>query len=98
VVDGLAGVSGGTETMLRSEIRSFRVSTQGPGGISEILAQLESALGPAYKGVFDRIRAEGLTPEGTMYINGTSVSQSDLLNLISRFQQNPNAVNSVELE
>jgi hypothetical protein len=98
VVEGLSGSAGGVESALKSEIRWFRISTQSAGMLAGILAELEAALGPSHKAVFDRMRAEGMTSEGTLFLNGTQIGQSDLIRLIELFRQDPDAVNLVELE
>jgi len=98
-VEGLTDVSGGSEVPIKSEIRSFRVPL--PGGATSnlgFLEELEKALGPRHRGVFDAIRAQGLFPDGGITRNGSTISQSDLLQLINLFRSDPDAVSSVELE
>jgi hypothetical protein len=98
-VEGLVDVSGGSEVALKSEIRSFRIPLPGaPAWNSSILEELEAALGPRYKSVFDRIRSEGLSPAGGISLNGSTISQSDLSRLLNLFRSNPDAVSLVEIE
>jgi hypothetical protein len=98
LVEGLSDLSGGSEASLRSELRSFTVSSGPSAWDPGILAELERALGSSHKAVFDRIRAEGLSPDGGIFLNGSAISPGDLLRLISIFRQNPDAVGSVGIE
>jgi hypothetical protein len=99
LVDGLTTIAGGAQSLIRSEIRSFQVSLPGASvqGYS-LLEELEGALGPQHKAVFDRLRAEGFVPEGTMSVNRSQISQSELFRLLNLFRSNPDAVIQVELE
>jgi len=98
LVEGLSDVSGGSEVSLKSEIRSFTVSSGQTSWDLGMLTELEGAIGPNHKAVFDQIRAEGLSPEGGMYLNGSAISPGDLLRLINLFRQNPDAVSTVGIE
>jgi hypothetical protein len=98
-VEGLATTSGGTSIGTRSPLRYFRVAEQGATqSVSSLLDELERALGPNYKGVFDQIRADGLSPSGTMRLNGATLSTSDLQQLLNQIRRNPDLVSSVVLE
>lgn len=97
-VEGLARTAGNTSASLRSEIRSFTVAGEGAPGLQTSLDELERALGPKYTSVFDQIRAEHLSPTGTLRINGTAISSVDLLRLIGQFRNDPDAVLNVTIE
>jgi hypothetical protein len=97
-VDGLAGISGGTEATLRSELRTFRLSTRNALWISGLLEEIEAAVGPSYTDVFAKIRREGLAANGSIMLNGTPIPYSDLLPLLDLFRQKSTAVTKVELE
>ncbi len=94
-VEGLTQVTAGGETGFRSELRSFTVASGSESNTSLLLAQLEQALGPKYRSLFDQIRAEGLSPTGSIRLNGSSISISDLLGLLTQIQNNPDAVSAV---
>jgi hypothetical protein len=97
-IEGLLGASGGTDISVRSQIRSFTVSPRGIGSLSSLLEELERALGPEYRALFDQIRSSGLSPTGSMRLNGTSISRTDLSRLLNTLRTNPGAVSSVNLE
>ena len=97
-VEGLVATSGGSDLLLRSPLRSFTVASPGMSSLSTILDDLERALDPKYKPVFDDIRAERMSPSGGLRVNGTPVTQADLLRLIQLFRTNPDAVLSLEME
>jgi len=94
-VEGLVGVSGGgTQAGMRSEIRSFTVSGRGAAGGSW-LDQVEQSLGARYKGLFDQIRVEGLTPTGTIRLNGTTITTAELLRVLNQIRSNPDAASAL---
>lgn len=97
-VTGLVGVAGGTSLQLRSQPRSFTVSTSRRNSIAWLLQELESALPTTWKPVFDRIRAEGLSPSGTFRFNGSPISITDLLKVLNDIRSNPESVSAVNLE
>jgi len=97
-VDGLSGATGGTLLPIRSELRSFTVSTAGASSLLGYLEDLERALDAKYKPVFDEIRAEGLLPTGVMKVNGSPISTVELMNIIRQLRLNPDAVQGVSLE
>lgn len=97
-VNGLVGVAGGTNLELRSGLRSFSVSTTRKQSLSWILQELESALPPSYKAVFDQIRAQSLSPTGTFRLNGSPISITDLLNVLNDIRSSPEFVGSVNVE
>lgn len=96
-VEGLVGTSGGTVAALKSELRSFVVAGSGGSSLSSLLDELERAL-PQYQSLFDQIRAQGLTPSGSIRLNGTAVSIGELMNLLNRFRIDPEAVTTAELQ
>jgi len=97
-VEGLASVSGGTDAVLRSEIRSFQLSTRNVLWISGLLDEIEKSVGPNHAEVFNRIRREGFSATGSIIMNGTPISYSDLLPLLESFRENADAVTQVEVE
>lgn len=97
-VEGLSGVTGGTSLPIRSELRSFTVSSAGASSFMTYLDDLERALDPKYKAIFDRIRADGLTATGLIKLNGNPISAVELLKIIQELRTNPDGVLSVGLE
>jgi len=97
-VEGLIPESGGTNFKVRSPLRAFTVTPQGLGSLNSLLDELEAALGPKYKSVFDEIRNAALSPEGAMRLNGNPVTSSDLAHIIRRLRDNPQSITSVVLE
>jgi hypothetical protein len=97
-VTGLVGVAGGTSVQQRSALRSFTVSANKRYAFSWILAELEGALPPSYKPVFEQIRAQNLSPSGTFRLNGSPISVSDLLSLLNELRSNPESIGAVDLE
>jgi hypothetical protein len=100
-VEGRVRQSAGTDHLIRSPLRSFSVARgAGTGTVPEItlLEELERALGPKYKPLFDKIREDGYSPSGTARIDGTPVSVVELLQLINSFRENPEHVLSVRVE
>lgn len=96
-VEGLSGVSGGTMVGRKSALRSFTVGSTGAPSLSSILDDLARAM-PQYQSLFDELKSQGFTTAGTLQLNGTSISVSDLLRLLNKLQSNPEAVTSVVLE
>ncbi len=97
-IDGLVPESGGTDFKVRSPLRAFTVAPQGVGSLSSLLDELEEALGPKYKSVFDEIRNAALAPEGAMRLNGNPITSSDLAHIIRRLRDNPQSITNVVLE
>jgi hypothetical protein len=97
-VTGLVGAAGGTDLKLRSELRSFAVSTTRKSSLAWLLADLEGALPPTYKPVFDQIRAQNLSPSGTFRLNGSPISLADLLRVLNDLRANPESIGLVNLE
>ncbi|MEO8166829.1 MAG: hypothetical protein ABI623_01190 [bacterium] len=97
-VTGLVGVAGGTSLQLRSQPRSFTVSTSRRNSIGWLLQELESTLPTTWKPVFDQIRADGLSPSGTYRFNGAPISLTDLLKVLNEIRSNPESVSAVNLE
>lgn len=95
-VQGHVSATGGTEHIFRSELRSFTVASARLA-TSDLLDQLEQALGSKYRGLFDQIHAEGLTPSSTIRLNGSPISTTDLLRFLNQLRGNPDAA-SVTLE
>ena len=96
-VEGVVATAGGVSQKVRSPLRSFKVEA-GPGASSSLLDELERALDPKYKQIFDQIRSEGLTPFGAAVLNGTAVSGPDLARLLDYIRNNPGAVLTVGIE
>jgi hypothetical protein len=93
-VQGLVAAAGGTNLTFKSELRSFTVAS-GELSLSELLEQLEQALGPKYRGLFDQIRSDGLTPTSSIRLNGSPISITDLLRFLNDIRSNPEAVTAV---
>ena len=98
-VEGLYGAAGGSSRSLRSPIRSFTVNAGGTNpAMQSLLDELEKALGPKHKALFERIRAEALSPTGQVRLNGTPVTTSELVKLIAQLRENPASVINVDIE
>jgi len=98
-VEGLYGAVGGSNRSLRSPIRSFTVNAGGTNlAIQSLLDELEKALGPKHKALFERIRAEALSPTGQIRLNGAPATTSDLIKLIAQLRDNPASVISADIE
>lgn len=100
-VEGLASTAGGADIGQKSDLRWFTIASEGAAGstsTSTLLEELERALGPKYRALFDQIRAQGLLPQGTIRLNGTMLSYADLLRLLNKIRTNPDGVTSVVLE
>lgn len=97
-VTGLLGAAGGTDIQLRSELRAFTVSATTRNTLAWLIDDLERALPPTYKGLFDQIRAQNFSPSGTFRLNGSPISLGDLLKVLSDIRSNPESISSVNLE
>ena len=98
-VEGLFGASGGSARSMRSPIRTFTVSATGSNAaIQSLLDELEKALGAKHKALFERIRAEALSPTGQVSVNGAPITTSDLVKLIGQFRDNPAGVLNADIE
>jgi hypothetical protein len=97
-VTGLVGAAGGTNLELRSTLRTFTMSTTTTSSLAWLLQDLERALPPVYKPVFDQIRAQNLSPTGTYRLNGSPISLTELLRVLNEIRSNPESVGSVNLE
>jgi hypothetical protein len=97
-VEGVEPATGGVPRTFRSPLRSFTVSTGSAGLSPSLLDELERALGPRYQGVIDQLRAEGFSPSGTMRLNGSPISTTELMNILGVLRGNPDAVTSVVIE
>ncbi|MBI4534908.1 MAG: hypothetical protein HY708_01430 [Ignavibacteriae bacterium] len=97
-VTGLASTSGGTNVSFRSALRSFTVSPGGGAALQSLLDEIERSLPAKYKPLFDQIRADGLSPSGTIRLNGSQISSTEMLQLLSQLRTKPDIINSVGLE
>ena len=97
-VEGHIATAGGNDLILRSDLRSFSVVAGGAGSLSTVLDDLERALDPKYKPIFDQIRAGGFTLSGAIRVNGAPISPADLQNLINQLRTNPDGVLSVGIQ
>jgi hypothetical protein len=98
-VEGLFGALGGNSRALRSPIRSFTVSAGGTNAaIQGLLDELEKALGPRHKALFERIRAEALSPTGTVLVNGAPITTTELVKIIAQLRDNPSSVVNADIE
>jgi hypothetical protein len=98
LVEGLVAVSGGSDVVLRSPLRSFTVASTGQSMVQSFLDDLERTLDPKYKYIFDELRSDGMTMSGTIRIDGTPIPMSELLRLLSRFRSHPQGVENVIIE
>lgn len=96
-VEGLSSITGGTTAVLKSSLRSFTVASTEAQTMSSILDELARIL-PQYRSLFDEIKVQGFTTAGTLRLNGSIISVSDLQRLLNKLRLNPDAVTSVELE
>ena len=98
-VEGIYGNTSGPGNTVKSQLRAFTVSAGGSNQVMEsLLADLEKALGPAHKPVFDKIRSGLLSPTGQMQLDGKTITVSDLVKLINQFRSNPGHVLATDLE
>lgn len=98
-VEGHVLTSGGGTTLIRSPLRSFTVQTAGAAAPSaSMLDELEQALGPQYKALFDEIRSQGLSATGSVHLNGATITAAELMQIINQIRQNPGSVVSANLE
>lgn len=99
-VEGRALTAGGVDQVVRSPIRTFTVSSSGSGteSFATYFEELERSLGPRFKPVFDQIRAEHLTPSGSLRLDGATISTVELLRLMQLFRTRSESVLSVTLE
>ncbi len=98
-VQGRVRTTGGTNQPIKSPLRSFTVAAS--GGLSSgasYLTELERALDPKYKPIFDQIRDEGLSPSGVLRLNGSSISSEDLLRIINQIRASSVSVQSLRIE
>lgn len=85
--------------LVQSSIAEFKVADDSaPMKRSELLEQLERALGSRWKKVFDKIRAEELDASSTFYLNGKPISNAELQEIIQFLNQNPENVNNVIMD
>jgi hypothetical protein len=98
-VEGLFGAAGGSNRSFRSPIRSFTVNASGSNSaIQSLLDELEKALGPNHKPLFERIRAEALQPTGQIRLNGAPVTTTELIKLIKQLRDNPASIINADIE
>jgi hypothetical protein len=98
-VEGLYSTTGGNSRSIRSALRSFTVREGGANAaIQSLLVELEKAMGPKYKSVFDRIKTEALSPTGQIKVNGAPITTSDLVRLIALFRENPANILDADIE
>lgn len=85
-------LTGGGTSTLTSPIWKFTVGSLPDGGTgSAILRQLEELFGQKYPQIFEAIRNGGFSPSGSFVLNGTPISQGDLLNLLNQLRANADA-------
>jgi len=98
-VEGLLRSTGGTVQAVRSPLRSFTVSSDGsPVPEESLLDRLERALGPAYKALFDQIRANEFTSAGVLTLDDTAITPAQIEQLIALIRQNPGLVKGARVE
>jgi hypothetical protein len=92
-VQSLVRVAGGTDVDISSPVRSFTVS-EGGSYYDALLARLEAMYGSEYPDVFRAIREGGYRPTGEYALDGSALSEADLLKVLDALQQ---AIDSSEL-
>jgi len=101
-VEGRIRRSGGTDELIKSQLRSFTLSRDAGAGSTaptvSLLDELERALGPQYASLFDQLRKEGFAATGDIRVDGTTISSLDLLQILNRFRTRPESVLSVRVE
>ena len=101
-VEGRIRRSGGSDELIKSQLRSFTLSRNAGGGSAtpsvSLLDELERALGPQYASLFDQLRKEGFGATGDIRVDGTTISSLDLLEILNRFRTRPESVLSVRVE
>ena len=98
-VQGRVRTTGGTNQPIKAPLRSFTVAAS--GGLSSgasYLTELERALDPKYKPIFDTIRDEGLSPSGVLRLNGSPITTEDLLRIINQIRASSVSVQSLRIE
>jgi hypothetical protein len=80
--------AGGTDIDVSSPIGEFIV-TSSPDGIAgdALLSQLQEILGPRYAPIFAQIKHGGFTLTGTYQLNGTTIQQNALLDLLNQLRE-----------
>jgi len=97
-VEGIVRISGGTERLIRSDLRSFTVGSGAePSGYS-LLDLLEQALDAKYRPLFDKLREDGLAPAGTIRLDGTPVSVPEFMQIVNELRNRPESVLSLRVE
>lgn len=100
-VEGLISGAGGNVQEFKSALRQFTIGKNethvATGSMATFLDELERALGPRYKSLIDQIRSQNLS-SGTMLLNGSAVSQSEVLQILEQLRENPDALTSATLE
>ncbi len=85
--------------LVQSSIAEFKVADDSaPMKRSELLEQLERAVGSKWKKVFDKIRAQELDASSTFYLNGKPISNAELQEIIQFLNQNPENVTNVIMD
>lgn len=97
-VEGMLQGTGGATSSFRSPLRSFFV-TEGPAALApSLLDELARALGPRYQGMINQLRSQGLSPSGTVRLNGSPISTMEMMNILGVLRTNPDAVTTVVIE
>jgi hypothetical protein len=84
--------AGGSIVEVPSSIGVFTVAsseTYRPSVDDMLLQQLQEALGPEYAGLIDQIRHSGFASTGTFTLNGTTITQAELLRLLIDLRNAP---------
>lgn len=101
-VEGLVSIAGGGESSIKSQLRSFTVTSSGetgsPGTLSSLLDELERVLKPEYKPLIEQLRSQGFTNAASIRLNGSPVTTADLARILIRLRSNPDAIQSVAVE
>jgi hypothetical protein len=98
-VQGRVRTAGGVNQPIKGPLRSFTVAASGAlSSGASYLAELERALDPKYKPIFDRIREDGLSPSGVLRLNGTAITAENLLRIINQIRTGSVSVESLRIE
>ena len=89
----------GGEKSYPSVINEFKVASDFTHEtVSDLLEKLEKALGNKWHKVFEKIKDEKLNPTDKIYLNGKSISDTELNEIIEFLKHNQNNIKTVTLE
>jgi len=84
---------GGSASAMSSPIWSFQVSSDASTSSDDyILKLLQQMFGDRYASIFQQLQQDGCTSTGVFELNGTTITQSQLLNILNELRSNPDDV------